>query len=298
MIDLSIIIVNYHSFDLLCSCIDSIIKNTKLINYEIIVVDNNSNENCKQRIEERFDFSIKCIELQSNIGFGKANNEGLKIADGRNIIFLNPDTILINDALTILSQHLDRNGKTGAVGGNLYDSEMQPTRSYRRRRPDIIWLLDTLLFFNQGERLLLKKNLFFNNSSKNIDIGYVVGADLMVKKEILDSIGGFNPIFFMYYEEIELCNRINKAGFKIQNIPYAKIQHLEGKSTSNISFRASEMYKSLRNYFYITENKYLFTISRFLYFCISLQRFLINKVLRNQSRLMYWKIQLNNFFKF
>lgn len=295
MLDVSVIIINYNSYSLLENCIDSIINKTKECNYEIIVVDNNSDTECANKLNSRFNETIRCIQLTKNIGFGRANNEGLKIARGRNILFLNPDTILITDAISIMSKYLDSSTSTGAVGGNLYDYDLNPTRSYRIRYPDLWWLIDCILWNNLGEKLIAGKSLYFNHKAGVINVAYIVGADLMVKKCILEKISPFNPVFFMYYEEIELCRRIKKTGYSIKNIPNARIQHLEGKSTKNIGFRAIEMSKSINHYFKLSYNKFGYEIFKFLYYCLSIERYIIAKIIRNENMKKYWKIQIASF---
>ena len=100
-IDVSIIIVNYKTVSLILKCLDSIQRLTRKISYEIIVVDNNSNDDFATYIQQQYP-EVKCVSLPENMGFGRANNEGVKLAKGRNILFLNPDTILLNDAISIL----------------------------------------------------------------------------------------------------------------------------------------------------------------------------------------------------
>ena len=122
--DVSVIIVNYKTVPLILDCLESLRAKTKGITYEVIVVDNNSGDDFQERILERFP-EVQCLPLPENVGFGRANNEGLKIAKGRNIFFLNPDTLLLNNAIKILSDYLDGHPQVGACGGNLYDAEMK-----------------------------------------------------------------------------------------------------------------------------------------------------------------------------
>ncbi len=229
--DVSIIIVNYKTADLIANAITSIIRLTKDISYEIIVVDNNSNDNCYNLLKDTFknDIELSFISLKENKGFGMANNEGVYIAKGRNILFLNPDTLLINNAIKELSNYLDNHNDVGACGGNLYDELMKPAQSFYRILPSLKWDL-SILTFRKIEKLIFGGNYIFNYTDHPIKVGYITGADLMVKKKILDEFGGFSSDFFMYYEETDLCCRIKKHGYKIINVPTAKIQHLEGKS--------------------------------------------------------------------
>lgn len=227
--DVSIIIVNYKTLPLIVNCINSIIEKSSGISYEVIVVDNNSNDNFNECLKENFGNLVVCVPLSENIGFGRANNEGVKIARGRNIFFLNPDTLLINNAIKILSDYLDADSKVGACGGNLYNEEMKPTHSYSMLLPSIAWELNCCLS-GYFEKILWGKNAQFNNTKRIRSVGYICGADLMVKQNVLKQVGSFSDKFFMYYEDTELSYRIKKQGFIIVSIPEAKIQHLEGKS--------------------------------------------------------------------
>ncbi|MDR2011208.1 MAG: glycosyltransferase family 2 protein [Bacteroidales bacterium] len=223
MLDVSIIIVNYKTVSLIINTVKSIKIHTNNIKYEIIIVDNNSQDDVEKILYNEFGGEIVCVLLNENIGFGCANNEGIKIARGRNTLFLNPDTLLLNNAIKILSDYLDGNESVGACGGNLYDEQMKPAHSYDIKFPSITHELRLY-------KLLYWKNWQFNSTKDTIEVAYITGADLMVKKSVLNRVGLFSDRFFMYYEDSELCFRIHKGGYKIISVPFAKIQHLEGKS--------------------------------------------------------------------
>lgn len=236
--DVSIIIVNYHTSHLIIDCLKSVYEKTNGITFEVIIVDNASGDGYDKIIETAFpDKDIKFITLPENIGFGRANNAGFEIATGRNILCLNPDTILINNAIKILSDYLDANPDVGACGGNLYDEQMKPALSFRRLLPGIRWELNELSHL-WIDSILYGKNQRFNFTDHPVDVGYISGADLMMPKSIVDETKGFSPDFFMYYEETDLCHRIHQLGKKVVSIPSAHIQHLEGGSfdTSSINY--------------------------------------------------------------
>ena len=249
--DVSIIIVNYKTSELVCNCIRSVIELTKGITYELIVVDNHSQDNIKRALGE-ISPSIKCIELEDNLGFGKANNKGIETATGRNILFLNPDTILINDAISILCNYLDTNEKAGACGGNLYTTSLQPALSFRRLFPGIRWELMEMSA-HLLEKMIYGSNWMFNHHPSPIEVAYITGADLMVKHSIIQDIGCFSPQFFMYNEDTDLCLRIHQAGYAIISVPTAKIQHLEGGSTKNEQEQFSE-----KNLFLSEQGRYTY----------------------------------------
>lgn len=246
--DVSIIIVNYNTKELTAQTINSVYKMTRGISFEIILVDNASIDGSKDYFQT--DNHINYIYSEENLGFGRANNLGLSIAKGRNILFLNPDTVLINNAIKILSDYIDQHNNVGACGGNLYNEDMKPALSYKRIFPGIIEELNNLLF-HIPEKLLYYKTWFHNNTDTPLAVAYICGADLMIRKEILDEVGAFSPDFFMYYEETDLCFRISKANYKIISIPSAKIQHLEGKSfKSSIDEKRIKVSENGRDIFY------------------------------------------------
>lgn len=230
-IDVSIIIVNYRTVSMILNCLDSIQRLTQEVSYEIIVVDNNSDDNFASRIHEQYP-QVICVPLSENIGFGRANNEGVKIANGRNILFLNPDTVLLNDAISILSKYIDSHLFVGACGGNLYGINLRPHHSFRRWLPGIQWELNGL-FHDYIARAYWGRNRMHNFTNKAMLVGYIVGADLMMPRHIFNLIGGFSPEFFMYYEETELCYRLKHKKYEVHSVPQARIQHLEGGSFDN-----------------------------------------------------------------
>lgn len=243
--DVSIIIVNYNTVNLTKSCIDSIFEKTDGIMFEVILVDNNSNDGSRDLFTK--DNRITYIYNVKNLGFGQANNLGLTYAKGRNVLFLNSDTLLLNNAIKILSDYLDYNKEVGGCGGNLYYEDLSPNMSFVRHYPSLIWEVNAL-FHGIPARLLEYDNTMFNYSDKPCAVAYIWGADLMIKKELLDKYGAFDKDFFMYFEETELCHRLARYGYKIMSIPQAKIIHLNGKSTkqqkgpSNIYLNSNYIY--------------------------------------------------------
>lgn len=223
----SIIIVNYNTSRLLIQCVDSIEKHVKGVDYEIIVADNASSE--EELVLLRDDKRFTLIELDNNIGFGQANNAAARIAKGDYLFLLNPDTILINDAVSILYKYISSHQSVGICGGNLYDANIQPTHSYHRLFPSIISEMD----FASGQlfrRILYGKNRQFNTTSHPIEVAMITGADLMIRHDVWTQLQGFDSKFFMYCEDADLCFRCKHIGYKIVSIPDAHIQHLEGKS--------------------------------------------------------------------
>ena len=271
--DVSIIIVNYKTSLQVKDCVESILNHTHGVEYEVIIVDNNSEPRYTEVIGEVIPRHLAhlfvFLPLKENLGFGGGNNKGLEVATGRNILFLNPDTVLINNAIKILSDFLDTHPQAGACGGNLYDEKGSPAFSFRRILPGMLWefneLLNTLPL-----HLIHGKNYFHNYTSEPMEVGFSSGADLMVKRNVLEHTGGFHKDFFMYFEETDLCARIKKAGWKIYNVPDARIKHLEGASfgeghsyMSPLKIRYQE--ESRKKYYLLHHSKASRYVSNILY---------------------------------
>ncbi len=257
----SIIIVNFNTYNLVIDCIKSIKNNVQNILYEIIVVDNKSPN---REIESLNIDGVKLILNKYNGGFGYANNIGSKHAKGKYLFFLNSDTILLNNAILELYNFMEKTPAAGICGGNLYTLDLEPTISYEIFKPSVLNTLDNYLggFF---KKLLYGNNITFLNSNSPKKIyGYVSGADMFVVKNIFDEVGGFDEDFFMYYEEVELSYRINKCGYNTYIVPNSKIIHLEGGSQkSGNSLKNSWMNESKKLY-YSKTNTLGFSVIRIL----------------------------------
>lgn len=229
LFDVSIILVNYNTTKLLTQAITSIYEKSYGFSYEIIVVDNHSIESPKQVLTDLFGSGIHLLLLPENIGFGRANNEGIKIAKGRHIFLLNTDAYLVNNAIFILMNYMDKHQEVGSCGGNLYTVDLKPTYSYHRIPCGI--LADEMSVLTLGLSRRIIPCMFHNTSNKPLTVGNISGANMMLRHKVLDEVGLFDSDFFMYGEDTELSWRIKKAGYKNVNVPQAHIVHLEGKSS-------------------------------------------------------------------
>ena len=228
--EVSIILVNYKTKDLTRNCINSIVEKTQNLAYDIYVVDNNSQDGTCEMIKSEFPW-VKLIENPKNSGFGSANNLAIRQSDAKYVFLLNTDTILVNNAIKILHDFLESNPRTGACGANLYDENMEHVHSYGVFPTVKRQILKTFMlrwFFPKELKAMKDKGLNAENELKAVD--YITGADLMIKKSVLDEVGIFDEQFFMYFEENELQFRIRKAGYEIFINPEAKIIHLHDKS--------------------------------------------------------------------
>ena len=288
--DVSIIYVNYRTSRLVIDSINSVKEKTQGILYEIIIVDNNSGDGSLAKIQEIHP-DVITIQSEKNVGFGQANNLGLKKADGKYIFFLNPDTLLRNNAIGELFRFLELNMNVGACGGNLYDEGGNATTSFSRKYPSFLWELLGILYI-PSLCFSSRRSLFFNHEGKPIKVASVTGADLMVRRSVLSSIGRFDADFFMNYEETELCLRIHRSGWDIYSVPSAQITHLEGRASyikqSRLYFLYEGQYIYFRKVYGIFGCRLIFAITQLKSY-IRIFQFLL---LGNRKRRAYWKMKL------
>ena len=226
MVNLSIIIVNYNAKDILSQCLNSIYENTKDIDFEIIVIDNNSNDGSSQIIKQKFP-QVKLIQNRANLGLTKAQNQGLKEAKARYFLLLNNDTLILPKALNILMEFMDKTPPAGIGGPSIYDTnkKLQFSFAWHPKNPQLllIYILFKKLFIKNE---LKKQNLDFNNI---LETDYVSGACLIIRREAIDKIGLMDEGYFVYNEDDDLCLRARQSGWKIYYVPEAKVMHYKGK---------------------------------------------------------------------
>lgn len=246
--NVSIIIVNYNTKQLLSDCIDSIYRQTIGVDFEVIVVDNASTDESEVCICHRFP-DIKWISSGENLGFGRANNLGVQYAKGEYLFFLNSDTVLCNNAVGIFYEYaqIHKNEKIGVLGARLLDDKLRPNKSYGNfpsPKNEIYYLL---------EKLGIKNNM---NILKNKDIDYVIGADMFIRKNIFKYFGGFDPKIFMYYEETDLQYRMANKGLIRRIIEGPQIIHLEGGSFGSLGLTLNRFIMAQKSYNYYLKKHY------------------------------------------
>jgi GT2 family glycosyltransferase len=285
--DVSVIIVNYKTINYLVNAIDSIFEKTKDIDFEIIVVDNNSSDNSEYILQERYSGKIIYLGLSENVGFGRANNKAAEIAKGRNLFLLNPDTLLINNAIKILYDYMDLNAKVAICGGNLFDEKFRPTHSFFKNFSPIFVEFNNL-FFRLPEKVFYGKNYFFNYIGKPFDVAYITGADMMIRKDIFDEIRGFDEEFFMYYEDSEISYRIHELNYKIVSVPDARLIHLEGKSFTSSFEKIKTNLISKKIFLSKTQNKMRVIIIDGLFFINIFFHIIMFIIIGNKKKLNLW----------
>ena len=224
---LTIIIVNWNNKNLLRNCLKSIYNSQNYYNYEIIVVDNNSEDGSVELIKNEFP-NVVLIENNKNLGFAKANNQAIKIARGNYILLLNNDTVVTNTyCFDRMIELMEKNSQIGILGCKLLypDGTLQ---SCGESFPSVWGIFKSQILFAKTWKRF-GKNKQGDNHFKEID--FICGACLMTRKEILDQVGLFKEKYFMYGEDVEFCYRVHKAGYDIGVLTDESIIHLHSKST-------------------------------------------------------------------
>ncbi|MDD3305670.1 MAG: glycosyltransferase family 2 protein [Acetobacterium sp.] len=255
--DLSIIIVNYRTEELTSNCIDSVIKsNTKGLNYEIILIDNASEDGSIEAIEKQFP-EVKIIKNTENLGFSKANNIGIEASTGEYLLLLNSDTIVdlntLKDAMAFIRDHKH----IGALGCKvlLPSGKLDPAckRSFPTPLNGLYHSLNLDMAFPESTRFGAY-NLTYVDENKTCSIDCIMGAFMLVPRTVIDVVGMLDEDFFMYGEDIDWCYRIKQAGYQIMYYPEVRIFH--HKKASGIGKRNPRVIAAFYDSMIIFYNKH------------------------------------------
>lgn len=242
---LSIILVNWNTKDLTRDAIISIFDQTKNIEFEVIVIDNNSSDNSVEMIKKEFP-QIILIENKENRGFGRANNQGLAIARGEYIMFLNTDVKVLDGAINILVDYLDMSPSVMMVGPRLLNTDMSFQHACRRNLPNplnsFFHLFGLVKIFKHSQVINSYKQ-FTADPEVTGPVEAISGAAMLFRRQVYEEIGGFDERFFMYGEDLDFCKRIFDKGWGVVYVSSAKIIHFGGQSSKK------RKVQSLRNFY-------------------------------------------------
>lgn len=229
--DLLIVIVSFNTKEELAQCLGSVYENTQYVTFEVVVVDNHSTDGSSEMVAQRFP-EAKLIANDSNLGFAKANNQALEGNTCRYAVILNSDTIVMDSALDTMVEFMDAHPKAGAVGCRLLnpDGTLQPSCN---KRFSLFYVLSDWVFEHLGVYELLHINKYYvkgwdYDAVQEVDL--LSGACIMVRREVLETVGWLDERFVNSLEDHDWCLRIRNAGWKIFYLPSAAIVHFWGQS--------------------------------------------------------------------
>ena len=247
--DLSVVIVNYQTFELTKNTINSIFEYSYPFSLEVIVVDNASSDDSLSKLKDYFKDKVKFIASAENNGFAAGNNQALNVSQGKYVLLLNSDTIVWEDTLESIYNYMEKHTDVGACGCRVLLENGELDKACKRSFPNV-------------------KNSFFRlfhiptnseDDDYNLDnlpdgeiyeIDCLTGAFMFIRKTALDEVGFLDETFFMYGEDIDLCYRIKQAGWKIVYYGKSKITHLKGASSKKQKSKLIyEFYRAMYIYY-------------------------------------------------
>jgi len=249
--DVSVIIVNWNTCKVTCDCLRSIYAQTATSKSEVIVIDNASTDESVRMIKEKFP-QVTLIENSENKGFAAANNQGIRIAQGRYILLLNSDTLILDNAIFKTVAFADTHPEAAVVGCKV----LNPDRTLQRTCFMFPSLLNMVLSSTYLYKLFPRSKFFGReqmtwwdrNDIREVDV--VTGCFMLVRREAVEQIGLLDERFFMYGEETDWCYRFKQGGWKILFTPSAEIIHLGGASTKQAGSKmALEYVASMLRFF-------------------------------------------------
>ena len=257
---LSIIIVNYNVKHFLEQCLFSVLKAARSFpeQAEITVIDNNSSDNSIAYLQPKFPH-VRFIANQDNLGFAKACNQGLHISAGKYILFLNPDTIVAEDCFQECIAFFESHPDAGALGIKMLDGSGKFLKESKRSFPSPLTSLFKLFGLSKlfpRSKMFSKYHLGNLDQNKDHEVDVLAGAFMMVRKEVLDATGGFDEIFFMYGEDVDLSYRVQKTinpvtgkSYKNYYFSGSSIVHFKGESTKRASMNYVRMFYNAMSIF-------------------------------------------------
>ncbi len=261
---LSVVIVNYNVELYLQQCLLSVFQ-SKNIDFEVFVVDNNSPDNSCQMVKDKFP-EVKLIENKFNAGFAKANNQALALSKGEYVLLLNPDTVVCEDTFENVCRFMDENPDAGSLGVKMLDGYGNFLPESKRGFPSPFAAFCKIFGLS---KLFPKSHLFgkyhvrYLSENKTHAVDILAGAFMLMRSNILKKIGFLDEKFFMYGEDIDMSYRITLAGYKNYYLP-ERIIHYKGESTHKDTLKYVKIfYESILIFFkkYYHKSGFLFTIS-------------------------------------
>lgn len=249
--DLSIIIVNYNVKEFLQNLIHSLEKASTGLTKEIFIIDNASDDGSIEFIREKFP-QVNLIVNSKNLGFGKANNSGLKEAAGKYLLMINPDTIVAEDTLEKMIGFFESNKEVGLAGCKILNPDGTLQLACRRSFPGP-WVSFTkvtgLSSIFPKSKLFARYNLTYLDENQTYEVDAISGSFMMMKREVYEKVGGFDEQFFMYGEDLDLCYRIQKSGYKVYYVHTTQIIHYKGESTKRSSLDETKVFYNAMHLF-------------------------------------------------
>jgi len=239
---LSVILVNFNGRESIGRCLDSLEKNSPEIKKEIIVVDNHSTDGSVEFLQKEYP-NIHLLRNSKNLGFSKANNQGLKASRGHYCLMINPDTLVYSDSIKKLLAEIESSPDIGGIGPALLNDKNNYQVSFG----------GNINFFSEAAKKVFLNRFYRHRIKKKPrkrDVEWLSGACFLFRRELLESVGMFDEKFFLYFEDIDLCKRVREKGLRLVYFPSAEVFHEGGASTQPRKLDSRFHYRKSQLYFY------------------------------------------------
>lgn len=251
--DVSVIIVNWNTSGLLLQCLNSIYSGDIRVAFEVIVVDNGSSDDSVSLIEKDFP-AVLVLKNDRNVGFARANNQGISAGTGRYFLLLNSDTIVLPGAVDALVRVADQYPELGVVGPKLLNMDHTLQKSWASFPSFLSELI--------GKNFRIRRPV--TNSPHAYEVDWIMGACMLVRSSTIEDVGKLDENYFFYSEEIDWCFRIKKKNWKIWYISNAEIYHLGGGSANRARFiQLARLYQGKLLYFQKYHGSFMATLLRY-----------------------------------
>ncbi len=271
--DLSVIIVSWNTCQVLRECLESVQRQRSSASIDVWVVDNASKDGSAEMVRETFP-AVHLIENSENVGFARANNAAVAASSGRYVLLLNSDTVVLSGAFDALVDFLDAHPEAGAAGAHT----LNPDGSLQVSTYPSPTLARELWFLLHLDRLrpygAYDMAQWSSDQPRAVDA--VLGACLIVRQATLDQVGALDPAYFMYSEEIDLCYRIRRAGWRIYWVPQAKIVHYGGQSTRQVAASMFiQLYRSKVLFFRKNQGRWAAVVYKLVLLAVTIPRLVL-----------------------
>lgn len=264
MLDLSIIIVSWNVRELLLKTLDSIFRIDWKINYEVIVVDNASRDGSVEAVKKYYP-QVKILANKQNLGFANACWQGVELSQANYFLFLNDDTKVLPDSLTVIYKTISKNENYGVVGGKILNPNNTIQASVRSFPTVLVFFILLLKLHRFFPKLLNNYLLKDFDYTKPTTVDQVMGAFFATSRKVWNLLGGFDKNFFIWFEEVDFCLRVKEKGYLVYYQPAAQIIHYRGSSFKQLSALPEQILFNRSLYYYAKKH-----FSRFAFYFLKI----------------------------
>ncbi len=273
---LSVIIINFNAEKLILRCLQAVYETIGALDCEVLVVDNASTDGSVAAVQQNYP-QVKLILNQENVGFARANNQAARLARGHYLLLLNSDAFVHDGAITQMVDFMDAHPQSGAAGCRLVYEDGSLQRSCYSFPTPLTELWQTLWLDRvfSGSPVFGKFRMTYWDQDTERDVDWLMGAVLLIRREVVEELGLFDEAYFMYSEEMDLCYRLNQAGWRVSFVPQATVTHLwGGTSRQNKELAFIRLYSSRVLFFRKHYGRFVTAIYKLVLYLGSLVRVL------------------------